>query len=118
MQSSTRFILDMKKASVFIVHIELEPEFFDCLLGLFNEHYPVTADTGRPRKFTAGMALALVLIRTKNLGLDILETICRSHPNDHNWRIAWPKETRVLNGVFGFIDGLNVPIETPEDDLE
>ncbi|CEP08762.1 hypothetical protein [Parasitella parasitica] len=160
MQSSIRFILDMREASAFIVHFGFDPESFDCLLGLFEEHYPVDANTGRPRNFTADMALALVLMylhntikqetlcvlfgataatisRTKNLGLDILETIFRSSPNDHRWRIVWPKvqemkvfndmilsntmfenETRVLNGVFGFVDGLNVPIETPKDDLE
>ncbi|CEP17544.1 hypothetical protein [Parasitella parasitica] len=160
MQSSIRFILDMREASAFIVHSGFDPESFDSLLGLFKEHYPVDADTGSPRKFAADMALALVLMylhkkikqeilcvmfgatavtinRTKNLGLDIFKTIFQDNPNDHRWRIAWPKvqemkvfndmilsntmfenETRVLHGVFGFTDCLDVPIETPEDDLE
>ncbi|CEP19132.1 hypothetical protein [Parasitella parasitica] len=75
--------------------------------------------------------------RTKTLGLDLLELIFRQDPHDWRWDISWPSPSKmarfndmilantecenepdVLKGVFGFVDGLNLPIQEPENEVE
>ncbi|CAO3600926.1 unnamed protein product [Absidia cylindrospora] len=82
-------------------------------------------------------ATAAVISRTKRLGLDTLESIFRNDPHHWRWDIAWPSprkmqrfndmilantecdnEPEVLDGVFGFVDGLNLPIQEPSDEAE
>lgn len=72
--------------------------------------------------------------RAKRLGLETLDKIFSANPQDPRWKISWPTETEmnrysemvyenttnefeaeVVDGVFGFMDGLNLPIYNPED---
>ncbi|CEP19130.1 hypothetical protein [Parasitella parasitica] len=82
-------------------------------------------------------ATAASISRTKALGLDLLEMIFRRDPHDWRWDISWPSphkmahfndmilantecenEPEVLKGVSGFVDGLNLPIQEPDDEVE
>ena len=65
--------------------------------------------------------------RAINKGIDILDELFRT-VNDRRWRIRWPSTRKMqsfarmiqfrepmLEGVFGFVDGLNLKIQEPGD---
>ncbi|CAO3611964.1 unnamed protein product [Mucor hiemalis] len=82
-------------------------------------------------------ATAATISRAKRLGLGILYKIFSEQRHDERWDIHWPTveemgkfnemvlsnstnntEDENLKGVFGFVDGLNLPIENPQDPAE
>lgn len=75
--------------------------------------------------------------RAKNLGMQTLLSVFEKKKNDPRWKISWPStnqmetfnqmlqanttndfERGVTEGVFGFVDGLNLRIDHPANPLE
>ncbi|KAF1802169.1 hypothetical protein FB192DRAFT_1471827 [Mucor lusitanicus] len=75
--------------------------------------------------------------RSKIMGIKTLYRVFSKNKNDRRWSIRWPSDNKkrqfnemiqantsndfekeVTEGVFGFIDGLNLKIKHPSDPLE
>lgn len=80
---------------------------------------------------------AATLSRFKTMGIQTLLNVFEKNKKDPRWKIGWPTtdemttfndmvltnttndfEKQVLEGVFGFVDGLNLRIQHPEDPFE
>lgn len=80
---------------------------------------------------------ASTVSRSKRMALITLDQVFKNALNDSRWEIRWPNvnemetfnqmilnntssdyEREVLNGVFGFVDGLNLKIDEPSDFYE
>ncbi|KAG2191673.1 hypothetical protein INT47_010265 [Mucor saturninus] len=80
---------------------------------------------------------AATVIRSNNMGIETFLKMFKSKPKDPRSKIGWPSssekaefnemvlsnttndfERGVLTGIFGFVDGLNLRIQHPEDSLK
>ncbi|KAI9331008.1 hypothetical protein BD770DRAFT_449470 [Pilaira anomala] len=80
---------------------------------------------------------AATVSRSKRMALLTLDRVFKNTSNDCRWEIRWPNvnemetfnqmilnntssdyKREVLNGVFGFVDGLNLKIDEPSDFFE